>query len=70
MYHKDLPFLFIPADRIKLKFLNKVRDESKKIYLLVLPPIFYEENESFSQRIRENGLGFPEGMIWKFQNQK
>ncbi|KAI3465122.1 hypothetical protein Pfo_021785, partial [Paulownia fortunei] len=29
------------------------RDESKKKSLLVLPPIFYEENESFSRRIRK-----------------
>ncbi|KAF4402775.1 hypothetical protein G4B88_010227 [Cannabis sativa] len=30
-----------------------MRDEWKKKYLLVLPPIFYEENESFYQRIRK-----------------
>ncbi|MGG6760254.1 UNVERIFIED_CONTAM: DUF825 domain-containing protein, partial [Salmonella enterica subsp. enterica serovar Weltevreden] len=29
------------------------RDESKKKSLLVLPPIFYEENESFYRRIRK-----------------
>ncbi|KAJ7003017.1 Ycf2 [Populus alba x Populus x berolinensis] len=37
-------------------FLNEVfnsRDESKKKSLLVLPPIFYEENESFYRRIRK-----------------
>nr|QVY58928.1 hypothetical chloroplast RF21 [Jasminum sambac]QVY58948.1 hypothetical chloroplast RF21 [Jasminum sambac]QVY59016.1 hypothetical chloroplast RF21 [Jasminum sambac]QVY59036.1 hypothetical chloroplast RF21 [Jasminum sambac] len=35
------------------QFLNEARDESKKKSLLVLPPIFYEENESFSRRIRK-----------------
>ncbi|KAM4092288.1 hypothetical protein ACB094_06G027600 [Castanea mollissima] len=38
------------------QFLNEVfnsRDESKKKYLLVLPPIFYEENESFYRKIKE-----------------
>lgn len=38
------------------QFLNEVfnsRDESKKKSLLVLPPVFYEENESFYRRIRK-----------------
>lgn len=38
------------------EFLNEVsnsRDESKKRSLLVLPPIWYEENESFYRRIRK-----------------
>nr|YP_009407300.1 putative ATPase linked to protein import [Drosera regia]YP_009407308.1 putative ATPase linked to protein import [Drosera regia]ASA46220.1 putative ATPase linked to protein import [Drosera regia]ASA46250.1 putative ATPase linked to protein import [Drosera regia] len=41
------------------QFLNEVlnsRDESKKKHLLVLPPIFYEENESFYRRIRKKWL--------------
>ncbi|KAG5606351.1 hypothetical protein H5410_027843 [Solanum commersonii] len=46
------------------------RDESKKKSLLILPPTFYEENESFSRRIRKYGPGSPAGMIWKIQNQK
>nr|YP_009145304.1 ycf2 [Trillium decumbens]YP_009145321.1 ycf2 [Trillium decumbens]AKK32184.1 ycf2 [Trillium decumbens]AKK32201.1 ycf2 [Trillium decumbens] len=41
------------------KFLNKVfnsRDESKKKSLLILLPIFYEENESFYRRIRKKSV--------------
>nr|YP_009407372.1 putative ATPase linked to protein import [Aldrovanda vesiculosa]YP_009407380.1 putative ATPase linked to protein import [Aldrovanda vesiculosa]ASA46296.1 putative ATPase linked to protein import [Aldrovanda vesiculosa]ASA46328.1 putative ATPase linked to protein import [Aldrovanda vesiculosa]QBC71172.1 hypothetical protein RF2 [Aldrovanda vesiculosa]QBC71173.1 hypothetical protein RF2 [Aldrovanda vesiculosa] len=41
------------------QFLNEVlnsRDESKKKHLLVLPPIFYDENESFYRRIRKKWL--------------
>nr|YP_009407419.1 putative ATPase linked to protein import [Dionaea muscipula]ASA46399.1 putative ATPase linked to protein import [Dionaea muscipula]QBC71719.1 hypothetical protein RF2 [Dionaea muscipula] len=41
------------------EFLNEVlnsRDESKKKHFFVLPPIFYEENESFYRRIRKKWL--------------
>nr|YP_009869254.1 hypothetical chloroplast RF21 [Allium macranthum]QKJ80758.1 hypothetical chloroplast RF21 [Allium macranthum] len=41
------------------KFLNEVfnsRDESKKKSLLVLPPLFYEENEAFYRRIRKKSV--------------
>ncbi|YP_009186211.1 Ycf2 (chloroplast) [Juglans regia] len=55
-YHKGFT-LSIDSCRLDQKqFLNEVfnsRDESKKKYLLVLPPIFYEENESFYRRIRK-----------------
>nr|YP_010379712.1 hypothetical protein RF2 [Astragalus obscurus]UCS40853.1 hypothetical protein RF2 [Astragalus obscurus] len=52
VYHKGFSF---SIDSFKLdpkRFLNEVfRNESKKKSLLVLPPLFYEENESFYQRI-------------------
>nr|YP_009996492.1 hypothetical chloroplast RF21 [Astragalus laxmannii]QNQ65881.1 hypothetical chloroplast RF21 [Astragalus laxmannii]WDD39443.1 hypothetical chloroplast RF21 [Astragalus mongholicus var. dahuricus]WFG52249.1 hypothetical chloroplast RF21 [Astragalus laxmannii]WFG52325.1 hypothetical chloroplast RF21 [Astragalus laxmannii] len=52
VYHKRFSF---SIDSFKLdpkRFLNEVfRNESKKKSLLVLPPLFYEENESFYQRI-------------------
>nr|YP_010593718.1 hypothetical protein RF2 [Elatostema salvinioides]YP_010593737.1 hypothetical protein RF2 [Elatostema salvinioides]WAJ54395.1 hypothetical protein RF2 [Elatostema salvinioides]WAJ54414.1 hypothetical protein RF2 [Elatostema salvinioides] len=56
VYHKGFA-LSIDSYRLDQKqFLNEVfnsRDESKKKSLLVLPPIFYEENESFYRRIRK-----------------
>ncbi|KAF4396486.1 hypothetical protein F8388_005756 [Cannabis sativa] len=56
VYHKEFA-LSIDSYRLDQKqFLNEVfnsRDESKKKYLLVLPPIFYEENESSYRRIRK-----------------
>ncbi|MBO0139436.1 DUF825 domain-containing protein, partial [Vibrio sp. Vb2736] len=36
-----------------LKEVFNFRDESKKKSLLVLPPILYEENESFYRRLRK-----------------
>nr|YP_009657241.1 hypothetical chloroplast RF2 [Medicago laciniata]QCO74139.1 hypothetical chloroplast RF2 [Medicago laciniata] len=47
VYHKGFSFS-MDLDP-KQKFINEVnsRDESKKKSLLVLPPLFYEENESF-----------------------
>nr|YP_010420656.1 hypothetical protein RF2 [Urera baccifera]YP_010420673.1 hypothetical protein RF2 [Urera baccifera]USG98333.1 hypothetical protein RF2 [Urera sp. W144]USG54376.1 hypothetical protein RF2 [Urera baccifera]USG54393.1 hypothetical protein RF2 [Urera baccifera]USG98163.1 hypothetical protein RF2 [Urera baccifera]USG98181.1 hypothetical protein RF2 [Urera baccifera] len=56
VYHKGFA-LSIDSYRLDQKqFLNEVfnsRDESKKKSLLVLPPIFYEENEFFYRRIRK-----------------
>nr|YP_010423685.1 hypothetical protein RF2 [Laportea decumana]YP_010423702.1 hypothetical protein RF2 [Laportea decumana]USG97159.1 hypothetical protein RF2 [Laportea decumana]USG97176.1 hypothetical protein RF2 [Laportea decumana] len=56
VYHKGFA-LSIDSYRLDQKqFLNEVfnsRDGSKKKSLLVLPPIFYEENESFYRRIRK-----------------
>nr|YP_010282652.1 hypothetical chloroplast RF21 [Elatostema stewardii]YP_010282671.1 hypothetical chloroplast RF21 [Elatostema stewardii]UHM25403.1 hypothetical chloroplast RF21 [Elatostema stewardii]UHM25422.1 hypothetical chloroplast RF21 [Elatostema stewardii] len=56
VYHKGFA-LSIDSYRLDQKqFLNEVfnsRDESKKKSLSVLPPIFYEENESFYRRIRK-----------------
>nr|ATL60156.1 Ycf2 [Sipanea sp. Rova et al. 1981] len=54
VYHKGFAFSIDSYGLDQKQFLNEVfnsRDESKKKSLLVLPPIFYEENESFSRRI-------------------
>ncbi|KAK8935858.1 Protein ycf2 [Platanthera zijinensis] len=56
VYHRGFAF---SIDLDQKKFLNEVfnsRDESKKKSLLVLPPLFYEENESFSRRIRKKSV--------------
>nr|YP_010880400.1 Ycf2 protein [Hygrophila ringens]WHU31339.1 Ycf2 protein [Hygrophila ringens] len=53
LYHKGFAFSFESYGLDQKQFLNEARDESKKKSLLVLPPIFYEENESFSRRIRK-----------------
>nr|YP_010630836.1 hypothetical protein RF2 [Pachystachys lutea]YP_010630855.1 hypothetical protein RF2 [Pachystachys lutea]WBN97900.1 hypothetical protein RF2 [Pachystachys lutea]WBN97901.1 hypothetical protein RF2 [Pachystachys lutea] len=53
VYHKGFAFSIDSYGLDKKQFLNEARDESKKKSLLVLPPIFYEENESFSRRIRK-----------------
>nr|YP_009897088.1 Ycf2 [Hornungia petraea]YP_009897107.1 Ycf2 [Hornungia petraea]QKK43722.1 Ycf2 [Hornungia petraea]QKK43741.1 Ycf2 [Hornungia petraea] len=57
VYHKGFAFSIDSYGLDKRQFLKEVfnsRDESKKKSLLVLPPIFYEENESFYRRIRKN----------------
>nr|ATL60393.1 Ycf2 [Cubanola domingensis] len=54
--HKGFAFSIDSYGLDQKQFLNEVfnsRDESKKKSLLVLLPIFYEENESFSRRIRK-----------------
>nr|YP_009114912.1 hypothetical chloroplast RF21 [Thalictrum coreanum]YP_009114928.1 hypothetical chloroplast RF21 [Thalictrum coreanum]AIX03560.1 hypothetical chloroplast RF21 [Thalictrum coreanum]AIX03576.1 hypothetical chloroplast RF21 [Thalictrum coreanum] len=56
VYHKGFAFSIDSYRLDQKKFLNEVfnsRDESKKKSLFVLPPIFYEENESFYRRIRK-----------------
>nr|YP_010175997.1 Ycf2 [Oldenlandia diffusa]YP_010176015.1 Ycf2 [Oldenlandia diffusa]QSM35091.1 Ycf2 [Oldenlandia diffusa]QSM35109.1 Ycf2 [Oldenlandia diffusa] len=56
VYHKGFAFSIDSYGLDQKKFLNEVfnsRDESKKKSLLVLPPIFYEEEKSFSRRIRK-----------------
>ncbi|KAJ7941645.1 Protein Ycf2, partial [Quillaja saponaria] len=56
VYHKGFAFSIDSSGLDQKQFLNEVfnsRDESKKKSLLVLPPIFYEENESFYRRIRK-----------------
>ncbi|PRQ49125.1 hypothetical protein RchiOBHm_Chr2g0118451 [Rosa chinensis] len=56
LYHKGFSFSIDSYRLDQKQFLNEVfnsRDESKKKSLLVLPPIFYEENESFYRRIRK-----------------
>nr|YP_009245052.1 hypothetical chloroplast RF2 [Kolkwitzia amabilis]AMR73740.1 hypothetical chloroplast RF2 [Kolkwitzia amabilis] len=56
VYHRGFAFSIDSYGLDQKQFLNGVfnsRDESKKKSLLVLPPIFYEENESFYQKIRK-----------------
>nr|ATL62496.1 Ycf2 [Coptosapelta flavescens] len=53
VYQKGFAFSIDSYGLDQKQFLNEARDESKKKSLLVLPPIFYEENESFSRRIRK-----------------
>ena len=53
VYHKGFAFSIDSYGLDQKPFLNEARDESKKKSLLVLPPIFYEENESFSRRVRK-----------------
>nr|UTU96553.1 Ycf2 protein [Gelsemium sempervirens]UTU96554.1 Ycf2 protein [Gelsemium sempervirens] len=56
VYHKGFAFSIDSYGLDQKQFLNEVfnsRDESKKKSLSVLPPIFYEENESFARRIRK-----------------
>nr|YP_011020530.1 Ycf2 [Knoxia roxburghii]YP_011020557.1 Ycf2 [Knoxia roxburghii]WQH62952.1 Ycf2 [Knoxia roxburghii]WQH62977.1 Ycf2 [Knoxia roxburghii] len=59
VYHKGFAFSIDAYGLDQKQFLNEVfnsRDESKKKSLLVLPPIFYEEDKSFSRRIRKKGV--------------
>nr|YP_010234796.1 hypothetical protein RF2 [Paphiopedilum parishii]YP_010234810.1 hypothetical protein RF2 [Paphiopedilum parishii]QTC05782.1 hypothetical protein RF2 [Paphiopedilum parishii]QTC05796.1 hypothetical protein RF2 [Paphiopedilum parishii]WAN78092.1 Ycf2 [Paphiopedilum parishii]WAN78103.1 hypothetical protein RF2 [Paphiopedilum parishii]WCR50005.1 Ycf2 [Paphiopedilum parishii] len=54
VYHRVFAFSIDSYGLDQKKLWNEVfnsRDESKKKSLLVLPPLFYEENESFSRRI-------------------
>ncbi|XWS46131.1 hypothetical protein CRYUN_Cryun14cG0037500 [Craigia yunnanensis] len=56
VYHKGFAFSIDSYGLDQKQFLNEVfnsRDESKKKSLSVLPPIFYEKNESFYRRIRK-----------------
>nr|YP_010931564.1 Ycf2 [Oenothera speciosa]WKN51356.1 Ycf2 [Oenothera speciosa] len=56
VYHKGFAFSIDSSVLDQKEFLAEVfnsRDESKKKSLLVLPPVFYEENESFYRRIRK-----------------
>nr|YP_010727102.1 Ycf2 protein [Filipendula vestita]YP_010727118.1 Ycf2 protein [Filipendula vestita]WDZ66636.1 Ycf2 protein [Filipendula vestita]WDZ66637.1 Ycf2 protein [Filipendula vestita] len=56
VYHKGFAFSIHSSGLDQKQFLNGVfnsRDESKNKSLLVLPPIFYEENESFYRRVRK-----------------
>ncbi|YP_008592532.1 Ycf2 (chloroplast) [Andrographis paniculata] len=53
VYHKGFAFSIDSYGLDQKQFLNEAWDGSKKKSLLVLPPIFYEENESFSRRIRK-----------------
>ena len=56
VYHKGFAFSIDPYRLDPKQFLDKVfnsRDESNKKSLSVLPPSFYEENESFYRRIKK-----------------
>nr|QFQ49017.1 hypothetical chloroplast RF21 [Memecylon ligustrifolium]QFQ49035.1 hypothetical chloroplast RF21 [Memecylon ligustrifolium] len=56
VYHKGFALSIDSYVLDQKQFLNEVfnsRDKSKKKSLLVLPPFFYEENESFYRRIRK-----------------
>ena len=56
VYYKGFAFSIDSYGLDQKQFLNEVfnsRDESKKKSLSALPPIFYEENESFYRRIRK-----------------
>ncbi|XVE75272.1 hypothetical protein DITRI_Ditri12bG0081900 [Diplodiscus trichospermus] len=58
VYHKGFVFSIDSYGLDQKQFLNEVfnsMDESKKKSLSVLPPIFYEENESFYQKIKKKG---------------
>nr|YP_010859500.1 hypothetical protein RF2 [Chamaedorea linearis]YP_010859517.1 hypothetical protein RF2 [Chamaedorea linearis]WGM73755.1 hypothetical protein RF2 [Chamaedorea linearis]WGM73772.1 hypothetical protein RF2 [Chamaedorea linearis] len=59
VYHRGFAFSIDSYGLDQKKFLNEVfnsRDESKNKSLLVLPPLFYEENESFYRRIRKKSV--------------
>nr|YP_010041334.1 Ycf2 [Alniphyllum fortunei]YP_010041356.1 Ycf2 [Alniphyllum fortunei]QPA36112.1 Ycf2 [Alniphyllum fortunei]QPA36134.1 Ycf2 [Alniphyllum fortunei]WIL98331.1 Ycf2 [Alniphyllum fortunei]WIL98351.1 Ycf2 [Alniphyllum fortunei] len=56
VYHKGFAFSIDSYGLDQKQFLNEVfnsRDESKNKSLLALPPIFYEENESFYRRSKK-----------------
>jgi len=61
VYHRGFTFSIDSYGLDQKKFLNGARDESKKKSLLVLPPLFYEENESFYRRIRKKSVRIPCG---------
>nr|YP_009340542.1 hypothetical chloroplast RF2 [Porterella carnosula]YP_009340551.1 hypothetical chloroplast RF2 [Porterella carnosula]APQ40114.1 hypothetical chloroplast RF2 [Porterella carnosula]APQ40125.1 hypothetical chloroplast RF2 [Porterella carnosula] len=57
VYHKGFAFSIAVYGLDQKQFLNETsRDEWKKKSLLVLPPIFYEENKSFYRRIHQNSV--------------
>nr|YP_010901220.1 Ycf2 protein [Crassula columella]YP_010901237.1 Ycf2 protein [Crassula columella]WIL06800.1 Ycf2 protein [Crassula columella]WIL06815.1 Ycf2 protein [Crassula columella] len=53
VYHKGFAFSIDSYGLDQNQFLSEAGDESKKKSLLVLPPLFYEENESFYRRMRK-----------------
>ena len=56
VYQKGFSFFIDSCGLDQKPFLTEARDESKKKSLLVLPPIFSSENQSFSRRIRKKGV--------------
>nr|YP_010974795.1 Ycf2 [Lysiana exocarpi]YP_010974803.1 Ycf2 [Lysiana exocarpi]WNR57372.1 Ycf2 [Lysiana exocarpi]WNR57380.1 Ycf2 [Lysiana exocarpi]WNR57437.1 Ycf2 [Lysiana exocarpi]WNR57445.1 Ycf2 [Lysiana exocarpi] len=70
VYHRGFSFSIDSYGLDQKQFLNESRDESKKKSLLVLPPIFYEENESFYRRIRKKRVRISCGNDLEDPNQK
>ncbi|EEF42577.1 conserved hypothetical protein [Ricinus communis] len=73
VYHKGFTFFIDSYGLDQKQFLNEVfnsRDESKKKSLLVLPPIFYEENESFYRMIRKKWVRISCGNDFEDPKQK
>ena len=73
VYHKGFAFSIDSYGLDQKQFLNEVfnsRDESKKKSFLVLPPIFYEENESFYRKIRKKWLRISCGNYLKDTKEK
>nr|YP_009684238.1 hypothetical chloroplast RF21 [Pseudostellaria heterophylla]YP_009684255.1 hypothetical chloroplast RF21 [Pseudostellaria heterophylla]QDP18179.1 hypothetical chloroplast RF21 [Pseudostellaria heterophylla]QDP18180.1 hypothetical chloroplast RF21 [Pseudostellaria heterophylla] len=73
VYHKGFAFSIDSCGLDQKKFLNEVvnsRDESKKKSLLVLPPIFYEENAFFYRRIRKKWVRISCGNFLEDRKQK
>nr|QHB79507.1 hypothetical protein RF2 [Ruppia sinensis]QHB79508.1 hypothetical protein RF2 [Ruppia sinensis] len=56
VYHRGFTFSIDSYGLDQKKFFTGARDESKKKSLLVLPPLFYEENESFYRRILKKSV--------------
>nr|ANO44613.1 hypothetical chloroplast protein RF21 [Amianthium muscitoxicum] len=59
VYHRGFAVSIDSYGLDQKKFLNTVfnsRDESKNKSLWILPPLFYEENESFYRRIRKKSV--------------
>nr|YP_009403449.1 hypothetical chloroplast RF2 [Downingia cuspidata]YP_009403458.1 hypothetical chloroplast RF2 [Downingia cuspidata]ASA34641.1 hypothetical chloroplast RF2 [Downingia cuspidata]ASA34652.1 hypothetical chloroplast RF2 [Downingia cuspidata] len=57
VYHKGFAFSIDVYGLDQKQFVNETsRDGWKKKSLLVLPPIFYEENQSFYRRIQQNSV--------------
>nr|YP_010507680.1 Ycf2 [Talinum fruticosum]YP_010507698.1 Ycf2 [Talinum fruticosum]UXG55637.1 Ycf2 [Talinum fruticosum]UXG55655.1 Ycf2 [Talinum fruticosum] len=69
VYHKGFAFSIDSYGLDQKQFLNEVfnsRDESKKKSLLVLPTLFYEENESFYRRIRKKWVRISRNVLNRF----
>nr|UUL98470.1 Ycf2 [Celosia argentea]UUL98490.1 Ycf2 [Celosia argentea] len=73
VYYKGFAFSIDSCGLDQKQFLNEIfnsRDESKKKSLLVLSPIFYEENESFYRRIRKERVRISCGNYLEDRKQK
>lgn len=75
VYYKRFSFSFFSSGLEQKQLLNEVfnsRSELKKKSLLVLPPIFHEENKSFYRKSEKKKKGSKSlaGVFWKIQNQK